>query len=159
MAIQLCWITDYKLNFGKLSLSDLPEAWRHLPPHETWLRQNLITPSDAHLSEKRRKDQNRYYAQYILCCKVKILFHILVYARAYSTLSNTASWSTLNRSAMSFNLSGRLVLQLLRLSLLNMFSMVNLAHKMWNGYKVFSESIKMTFPPVYPYSPGSWAVT
>lgn len=27
------------------------------------------------------------------------------------------------------------------------------------GYKVFSASMKMTFPPVYPFSPGSWAVT
>lgn len=33
---------------------------------------------------------------------------LLVYARAYSTLSSTASWSTLKRSAMSRRRSGRL---------------------------------------------------
>lgn len=35
---------------------------------------------------------------------------LLVYARAYSTLSSTASWSTLKRSAMSRRRSGRLAL-------------------------------------------------
>lgn len=35
---------------------------------------------------------------------------LLVYARAYSTLSSTASWSTLKRSAMSRRRSGRLTL-------------------------------------------------
>lgn len=40
------------------------------------------------------------------------LMVLLVYARAYRTLSSTASWSTLKRSAMSRRRSGRL--QLLR---------------------------------------------
>lgn len=39
---------------------------------------------------------------------------LLVYARAYSTLSSTASWSTLNLSAMSFSLSGRLVFTIIK---------------------------------------------
>lgn len=41
---------------------------------------------------------------------------LLVYARAYSTLSRTASWSTLKRSAMSRRRSGRLTSEL-RISL------------------------------------------